>query len=75
CTRIRQEAELALGEPVPDSLESAQRRALAQIERGAGLEALRDLVSETGKAITARRGVAPSRAFQDKMPFVLQPKA
>lgn len=75
CTRIRQEAELALGEPVPPSLESAQRRALAQIERGAGLEALRELVSDTGKAITSRRGAAPSRAFHEKMPFVLQPKA
>jgi len=75
CTRIRQEAELALGEPVPAMLESAQRRALSRIERGAGLEALRELVSETGKAITSRRGAAPSRAFQEKMPFVLQPKA
>jgi hypothetical protein len=75
CTRIRQEAELALGEPVPDSLETAQRRALSRIERGSGLEALRELVSETGKAITSRRGAAPSRAFQEKMPFVLQPKA
>ena len=75
CTRIRQEAELALGEPVPASLESAQRRALARIERGGGLEALRELVSETGKAITSRRGAAPSRAFHEKMPFVLQPKA
>ena len=75
CTRIRQEAEIALGEPVPDSLESAQRRALSRIERGSGLEALRELVSETGKAITSRRGAAPSRAFQEKMPFVLQPKA
>lgn len=75
CTRIRQEAELALGEPVPASLESAQRRALEQIEHGAGLEALRELVADTGKAITSRRGAAPSRAFHEKMPFVLQPKA
>ena len=75
CTRIRQEAELALGEPVPPSLETAQRRALEEIERGAGLEALRELVSDTGKAITSRRGAAPSRAFHEKMPFVLQPKA
>jgi hypothetical protein len=60
---------------VPPSLESAQRRALAQIERGAGLEALRELVSDTGKAITSRRGADPSRAFHEKMPFVLQPKA
>ena len=75
CTRIRQEAELALGEPVPPSVERAERRALDEIERGAGLRALRELVSETGKAITSRRGPAPSRAFQEKMPFVLQPKA
>jgi uncharacterized protein DUF4388 len=75
CTRIRQEAELALGEPVPPTLEAAQRRALEEIEQGAGLEALRELVSDTGKAITSRRGAAPSRAFPEKMPFVLQPKA
>ena len=75
CTRIRQEAELALGEPVPPSLEAGERRALEEIERGAGLEALRELVSDTGKAITSRRGAAPSRAFHEKMPFVLQPKA
>ncbi len=75
CTRIRQEAEFALGEPVSASLEDSQRRALAGIERGAGLEALRALVAETVKAITERGGVLPSRTFQEKMPLVLQPQA
>ncbi|HEV8611751.1 MAG TPA: DUF4388 domain-containing protein [Thermoanaerobaculia bacterium] len=75
CTRIKQEAEIALGEQSPPALERAQRRALAQIERGAGLEALRALVSETAQAISSRRGLAPGRAFQEKMPVVLQPKA
>ena len=74
CTRIKQEAELALGESSP-ALERAHRRALAGIERGAGLEALRVLVSETEKAISSCRGVAPSKAFQEKMPVVLQRKA
>jgi hypothetical protein len=75
CTRIKQEAEIALGEQSPPDLEHAQRRALREIERGAGLEALRTLVSETAKAISSSRGLAPGRAFQDKMPVVLQPKA
>jgi uncharacterized protein DUF4388 len=75
CTRIKQEAEIALGEQSPPALERAQRRALAEIERGSGLDALRALVSETAKAISSRRGAAPSRAFQEKMPVVLQPKA
>jgi Domain of unknown function (DUF4388) len=75
CTRIQQEAEIALGEQSPPALQRAQRRALAQIEQGAGLDALRSLVSETAEAISSRRGAAPSRAFQEKMPVVLQPKA
>ena len=75
CTRIKQEAELALGEESTPALERAFRRALAGIERGAGLDALRVLVSETEKAISSRRGAAPSKAFQEKMPVVLQPKA
>jgi hypothetical protein len=75
CTRIKQEAELALGEESPPALERAHRRALAGIERGAGLEALRGLVAETERAISSRRGAAPSKAFQEKMPDVLQPKA
>ena len=75
CTRIKQEAELALGEESTPALERAHRRALAGIERGAGLDALRVLVSETEKAISSRRGAAPSKAFQEKMPVVLQPKA
>jgi len=75
CTRIEQEAEIALGEQSTPALERAYRRALAEIEGGAGLEALRALVSETAKAISSRRGAAPCEAFREKMPVVLQPKA
>ena len=75
CTRIRQEAELALGEESIPAVDRAHRRALVGIERGAGLDALRTLVAETEKAISSTRGSAPSKAFQDKMPVVLQPKA
>jgi DNA-binding MarR family transcriptional regulator len=75
CTRIRQEAELAIGEPGSPAVDRAYRRALAGIERGVGLEALRVFVSETETAISSDRGAAPSRAFQEKMPVLLQRKA
>jgi hypothetical protein len=75
CTRIKQEAELALGEESPPALDGAYREALEGIERDAGLEALRRLVAEVGKAISFRRGAAPTRAFQEKMPGVLQTRA
>ena len=75
CTRIKQEAELALGDQSSPALDRAQRRALAQIDSGVGLEALRALVLETEKAISLRRGDAPGRAFQEKMAVVLQPKS
>jgi hypothetical protein len=75
CTRIEQEAEIALGEQSTPALERAYRRALAEIEGGAGLQALRALVSETARAISSRRGAAPSEAFREKMPVILQPKS
>jgi hypothetical protein len=75
CTRIKQEAELALGEESPPALDGAYREALEGIERDAGLEALRRLVAEVEKAISFRRGAAPTRAFQEKMPGVLQTRA
>jgi hypothetical protein len=75
CTRIKQEAELALGEESPPTLDRAYRETLEAIERDAGLEALRRLVAEVEKAISFRRGAAPTRAFQEKMPVVLQTRA
>lgn len=75
CTRVKQEAELALGEANLPSIERPYKQALAEIDRGRGVEAVRDLIRQTEKAISSIRGPARMKAFQDKMSLVMQPKA
>ncbi len=75
CTRVKQEAELALGEQNLPGIERPYKTALAEIDRGRGVEAVRDLIRATEKAIAAIRGPARMKAFQDKMSLVMQPKA
>lgn len=75
CTRVKQEAEVALGEPNLPNLERPYRQALTEIDQGRGVEAVRDLIRQTEKVISALRGPARVKAFQDKMSLVMQPKA
>ena len=74
CTRVKQEAELALGEQNLPGIERPYKQALAEIDKGRGVEAVRDLIRATEKAISAIRGPARMKAFQDKMSLVMQPK-
>jgi hypothetical protein len=74
CTRVKQEAEVALGESNLPNLERPYRQALSEIDQGRGVEAVRDLIRQTEKAISALRGPARVKAFQDKMSLVMQPK-
>jgi len=75
CTRVKQEAENALGESNLGIIERPFKQALAEIDRGRGVEAVRDLIRQTEKAISSMRGPARMKAFQDKMSLVMQPKA
>jgi hypothetical protein len=75
CTRVKQEAEVALGESNLPNLERPYRQALTEIDQGRGVEAVRDLIRQTEKAISALRGPTRVKAFQDKMSLVMQPKA
>jgi hypothetical protein len=75
CTRVKQEAEAALGETNLPGIDRPYKQALAEIDRGRGVEAVRDLIRSTEKAISALRGPARMKAFQDKMSLVMQPKA
>ncbi len=75
CTRVKQEAEIALGESSLPNIERPYKQALAEIDRGRGVEAVRDLIRQTEKAISSMRGPARMKAFQDKMSLVMQPKA
>jgi hypothetical protein len=74
CTRVKQEAEIALGESNVPIVERPYKQALAEIDRGRGVEAVRDLIRLTEKAISSMRGPARMKAFQDKMSLVMQPK-
>ncbi len=74
CTRVKQEAETAIGESNLPGLDRPYKQAIAEIDRGRGVEAVRDLIRHTEKAISSIRGPAIMKAFQDKMSLVMQPK-
>jgi hypothetical protein len=75
CTRVKQEAEIAIGESTLPGIERPYKQALAEIDRGRGVEAVRDLIRETEKTISSIKGPARMKTFQDKMSLVMQPKA
>ena len=74
CTRVKQEAEAAMGEQNLPGIDRPYRQALAEIDRGRGIEAVREFIRQTEQTISALRGAAPMRAFQEKMSLVMQPK-
>jgi hypothetical protein len=67
CTKVKQEAEASAAAPGDASIERPYRSALAELDRGRGLEAVRDLIRTLEEAIAALRGPAAARAFRDKM--------
>jgi hypothetical protein len=75
CTRVKQEAEAAMGEQNLPGIDRPYRQALAEIDRGRGIESVREFIRQTEQTISALRGTAPMRAFQEKMSLVMQPKA
>ncbi len=74
CTRVKQEAEAAIGEANLPGIDRPYKQALAEIDRGRGVEAVRDLIRQTEKAISSIRGPVIMRTFQEKMSLVMQPK-
>lgn len=74
CTRVKQEAETAIGESNLPGVDRPYKMALAEIDKGRGVEAVRDLIRQTEKAISSIRGPAIMKTFQEKMSLVMQPK-
>jgi hypothetical protein len=74
CTRVKQEAEAALGEGNLPGIDRPYKQALAEIDKGRGVEAVRDLIRHTEKAIASIRGPAIMKTFQEKMSLVMQPR-
>jgi hypothetical protein len=67
CTKVKQEAEGAAGAAGEASIERPYRSALAELDRGRGLEVVRDLIRTLEEAISALRGPAAARGFREKM--------
>jgi hypothetical protein len=63
-----------VGEANLPGIERPYTQALAEIDRGRGVEAVRDLIRFTEKAISSIRGPAIMKAFQEKMSLVMQPR-
>ena len=74
CTRVKQEAEATMGEQNLPGIDHPYRQALAEIDRGRGIESVRDFIRQTEQTISSLRGMAPMRTFQEKMALVMQPK-
>ena len=67
CTKVKQEAEVAAAAPGDISIERPYRAALADLDRGRGLDVVRDLIRTLEEAVTALRGPAAARTFREKM--------
>ena len=67
CTKVKQEAEAAAGAAGDASIERLYRSALAELDRGRGLDVARDLIRTLEDAVTALRGPAAARAFRERM--------
>ena len=67
CTKVKQEAEGAAAAPGDMSIERPYRAALAELDRGRGLDVVRDLIRTLEEAIAALRGPAAARGFREKM--------
>jgi hypothetical protein len=67
CTKVKQEAEVAAAAPGEASIERPYRAALAELDRGRGLDVVRDLIRTLEEAIAALRGPAAARGFREKM--------
>jgi hypothetical protein len=67
CTKVKQEAEVAAAAPGDTSIERPYRAALAELDRGRGLDVVRDLIRTLEDAISSLRGPAAARGFREKM--------
>jgi hypothetical protein len=67
CTKVKQEAEGAAGASGDVTIERPYRAALAELDRGRGLDVVRDLIRTLEDALAALRGPAAARAFREKM--------
>jgi Domain of unknown function (DUF4388) len=67
CTKVKQEAEAAAGAPGDATIDRPYRSALQELDRGRGLEVVRDLIRTLEETIEKLRGPVAARGFREKM--------
>lgn len=67
CTKVKQEAEAAAGAPGDATIDRPYRTALQELDRGRGLEVVRDLIRTLEETIERLRGPVAARGFREKM--------
>jgi len=67
CTKVKQEAEAAAGAPGDVTIDRPYKTALQELDRGRGLEVVRDLIRTLEETLERLRGPAAARGFREKM--------
>ncbi len=67
CTKVKQEAESASLSPGDPAIDRLYRLALAEVEKGRGLEVVRELIRTLEQSVTSIRGREAAQIFHDKM--------
>jgi hypothetical protein len=67
CTKVKQEAESAALSPGEPSIDRLYRHALAEIDRGRGLDVVRELIKTLEQTVTGLRGRDAGMVFREKM--------
>ena len=67
CTKVKQEAEAAAGAPGDVAIDRPYRTALLELDRGRGLDVVRELIRTLEEMVEKLRGPAAARGFREKM--------
>jgi hypothetical protein len=67
CTKVKQEAEAAAAAPGDATIDRPYRTALLELDRGRGLDVVRDLIRTLEEMVEKLRGPAAARGFREKM--------
>jgi len=67
CTKVKQEAEAAAAAPGDVTIDRPYRTALLELDRGRGLDVVRELIRTLEEMVEKLRGPAAARGFREKM--------
>ncbi len=67
CTKVKQDAESAALAPGDPAIDRLYRAALGEVDKGRGLDVVRELIRSLEQTVAALRGREASLAFREKM--------